>query len=101
MKVHEDFFLYKSGIYKHTDVANSRSKIHQMSGFHSVKIVGWGVTTESEKQQKFWIVANSWGRKWGENGYFRILRGENHCGIEDLIIAAWCSVTPSDENKIL
>ncbi|KAM8953056.1 tubulointerstitial nephritis antigen [Pelodytes ibericus] len=89
MTVHEDFFLYKTGIYKHTNLAKTKSGRHQMSGMHSIKIVGWGATGGPNRGQKFWIVANSWGRKWGENGYFRISRGKNECGIEDLIIAAW------------
>lgn len=38
---------------------------------------------------KYWLAANSWGTNWGENGYFRILRGENHCEIESFVIAAW------------
>ncbi|MBN3293846.1 TINAG protein, partial [Polypterus senegalus] len=35
------------------------------------------------------IAANSWGTWWGEDGYFRILRGVNECDIEMLIIGAW------------
>lgn len=38
------------------------------------------------------IVSNSWGRLWGENGYFRILKGNNECQIEDLVIAAWADI---------
>lgn len=38
---------------------------------------------------KYWIAANSWGRDWGEEGTFRILRGENHCEIESFVIGAW------------
>ena len=37
-------------------------------GGHAVKIVGWG----HEGTQFYWIVQNSWGPSWGENGYFRI-----------------------------
>ncbi|KAG2467103.1 TINAG protein, partial [Polypterus senegalus] len=56
----------------------------------SVGIAWWG----HEKQngggkKKFWIAANSWGTWWGEDGYFRILRGVNECDIEMLIIGAW------------
>ncbi|XP_009990508.1 PREDICTED: tubulointerstitial nephritis antigen-like [Tauraco erythrolophus] len=83
MKVYEDFFLYKEGIYRHSQKAGSKWKTH------SVKLLGWGVLPDKNGQkQKFWIAANSWGKSWGENGYFRILRGQNECDIEKLILAA-------------
>uniref|UniRef100_A0A183EE89 Pept_C1 domain-containing protein n=1 Tax=Gongylonema pulchrum TaxID=637853 RepID=A0A183EE89_9BILA len=33
------------------------------------------------------LMANSWNRDWGEDGYFRILRGADECGIESEIVA--------------
>lgn len=44
---------------------------------HSVVIVGLG----QEGDEGFWLVKNSWGTDWGEEGYMRIKRGENLCGI--------------------
>jgi len=46
---------------------------------HGVAVVGWGV----EGNTKYWIVRNSWGSSWGEDGYVRIVRGQNACGVED------------------
>jgi cathepsin C len=46
---------------------------------HAVIIVGWG---EDSKLGKYWNVKNSWGKNWGENGYFRIERGVNAQAIE-------------------
>jgi hypothetical protein len=37
----------------------------------------------------FQLAANSWGTYWGENGYFRIRRGDNACEIEQYVLAAW------------
>jgi cathepsin B len=52
-------------------------------GGHAVKIIGWGVDGETP----YWLVANSWNTDWAENGTFRILRGSNHCGIEENVVA--------------
>lgn len=59
-----------------------------MEGGHAVKIIGWGV----ENGTKYWLVANSWNNKWGENGLFRILRGVNECNIEDRVVAGLPSI---------
>eukprot|EP00468_Gymnochlora_sp_CCMP2014_P010827 CAMPEP_0167750894 /NCGR_PEP_ID=MMETSP0110_2-20121227/6245_1 /TAXON_ID=629695 /ORGANISM="Gymnochlora sp., Strain CCMP2014" /LENGTH=578 /DNA_ID=CAMNT_0007636267 /DNA_START=1235 /DNA_END=2971 /DNA_ORIENTATION=- len=53
---------------------------------HDVEIVGYG----EENGQKYWIGKNSWGTKWGEDGYFKICRGINNMAIESA--CAW--VTP-------
>ena len=44
---------------------------------HAVTLVGYG----AESGVDYWIVKNSWGANWGENGYFRIRRGNGTCGI--------------------
>ncbi|XP_035880149.1 tubulointerstitial nephritis antigen isoform X2 [Phyllostomus discolor] len=90
MQVHEDFFHYKSGIYRHVTSTNEESEKYRKLRTHAVKLTGWGTLRGAQGQkEKFWIAANSWGKSWGENGYFRILRGVNESDIEKLIIAAW------------
>merc|ERR1712072_1185482 len=86
--VYTDFENYAGGIYKHTSGT--------MAGGHAVKIVGWG----EENGVKYWKVANSWNPYWGEEGYFRIKRGTNECGIEEQATSSSASAkwsTPKGE----
>jgi len=54
---------------------------------HAVLIVGWGVDqSEIWGTTPYWIVKNSWGPDWGENGYFRIIRGTNMCGLASAVM---------------
>ena len=76
--VYEDFFSYSGGIYKHTSGG--------LAGYHAVKVLGWG----NQSGTNFWIVANSWGTSWGEQGYFKIEMGQ--CGFEDGPVAGQAAV---------
>ncbi|KAL5275686.1 CTSB family protein [Megaselia abdita] len=73
--VYEDLIMYKDGVYQH---------VHGKAlGGHAIRILGWGV----EKGTPYWLIANSWNTDWGNNGFFKILRGKDHCGIESEISA--------------
>ncbi|PIO71744.1 papain family cysteine protease [Teladorsagia circumcincta] len=73
--VYEDFEHYTGGIYVHTAGA--------LLGGHAVKMIGWG----TENGTPYWICSNSWNSDWGENGFFRIIRGLDECGIESGVVA--------------
>lgn len=45
---------------------------------HAVIISGYGTTPEG---QDFWLVKNTWSTNWGEEGYIRIARQPDDCGI--------------------
>jgi len=57
-------------------------------GGHAVRIIGYG----EEDGTKYWLVSNSWNVHWGEQGHFRILKGVNHCGFEEDVVAGMAQV---------
>lgn len=59
---YRDFTYYTGGIYKHVS--------GELLGGHAVCIVGWSI------RDQCFIVKNSWGKDWGEDGYFRIAFSE-------------------------
>eukprot|EP00121_Abeoforma_whisleri_P016562 Awhi_evm1s15193 len=64
--VYQDIYSYTGGIYHHV--------YGPKMGGHAVKIIGWG--------PGYWIIANSWGKKWGLDGFFRMRMGTNEGNIE-------------------
>jgi len=81
VSVTDELLKYNGGVF--TDITNA-TEIN-----HDISVVGYG----EEKGKKFWIIRNSWGTYWGEDGYFRLERGINNIGIE----SGACSwATPKD-----
>ena len=63
-----EFLFYGEGIFDH----NETSKVNT----HAVLLVGYNTTNEVP----YWIIKNSWGKKWGEDGYIRV-KMEDDVGI--------------------
>eukprot|EP00745_Piridium_sociabile_P003645 TRINITY_DN121232_c0_g1_i1.p1 TRINITY_DN121232_c0_g1~~TRINITY_DN121232_c0_g1_i1.p1 ORF type:complete len:395 (+),score=27.59 TRINITY_DN121232_c0_g1_i1:73-1257(+) len=72
--VTDDFRFYKSGVYISTKCKSGKQEVN-----HAVVAVGYG----TEGGQDYWTVRNSWGTSFGMDGYFRIARGLNMCGLAD------------------
>lgn len=75
------FHTYTGGIM---DPAGCQTK--QLN--HAVLLVGFG----NENNLPFWIIKNSWGTAWGEQGYVRMARGKGVCGMNE---AVTCGALPA------
>lgn len=66
------FQNYRGGLYDDTSCGTRLD--------HATLVVGWGKEGGSE----YWIMKNSWGKTWGEQGYMRlkVVSGNGICGIQ-------------------
>jgi C1A family cysteine protease len=72
------FQFYKSGVLDDSSCGTTLD--------HAVLLVGYD--TDYVIGKDYWIVKNSWGSGWGENGYIRLVRHRNQCGIEQMATLA-------------
>jgi len=63
---------YRGGVYN-----DAGCNGNNCPGWHTVTLVGYG----REGSTDFWLLKNSWGGRWGEQGYMKIIRGQNRCFI--------------------
>jgi len=68
------FMFYKSGIISNATACGDRTD-------HAVIVVGYGTGTAKEHHRPYWIIKNSFGERWGEQGYARLARGEGTYGM--------------------
>merc|ERR1712070_696409 len=88
-EVVDGFRDYKNGTYSSKVCKNTTQDVN-----HAVLAVGYGVEYHAKRSIPYWIVKNSWGADWGDEGYFKIERGVNMCGI------AVCNSYPQNVEKI-
>jgi cathepsin X len=81
---------YKGGVFEDM---TGETKIR-----HVVSLLGWGT---AEDGTKYWVGRNSWGTYWGENGFFKIIRGKNNLRIEDECAWAIPKNSWGSESKIM
>ncbi|XP_022912332.1 cathepsin O-like [Onthophagus taurus] len=94
---HEDIILHYLANFGPVSAAvNAGSWQHYLGGIiqyhcdsspflmnHAVQIVGYDISGSIP----FYIVRNSWGTDFGENGYLKIVMGKNMCGIANKVVS--------------
>lgn len=71
---------------------------------HGVLLVGYGSEGYAPirlKNKPYWIIKNSWGQNWGDQGYYKICRGRNVCGVESQVSTVTVATSAHLQDQIL
>jgi hypothetical protein len=70
----------------HNEHESAEEEEEEIVDCQAVTIVGYG----SENGTDYWLIKNSWGAGWGENGHFRLERGVGMCHVGEAIGVVSC-----------
>jgi len=82
-----DWFEYSEGIF---DKCDKDAVID-----HAVVLIGYG--QDSSSGEGYWLLKNSWGMFWGEQGNIRVLRRGEAVGSTEEDEGSWCGVDRQPE----
>ena len=77
----KEIFYYSSGVFS----PSAEDCAYNSLGSHAMLVVGYGI----QNGEPFWLLKNSWGEHYGENGYIKIKKGVNSCGISEGAVGAY------------
>lgn len=60
---------YKSGVIHWNECSCTDPKRYEVN--HAVTVVGYGTSSRPDCDE-YWVVKNSWGAEWGEEGFFKL-----------------------------
>ena len=87
--VTREFLLYRDGIYDET------LSDYKLEGTQAVKIVGWGADDEG---QEYWIIENSWGTSWGQDGFAHVKMNSHDSMLDKFAVGCITNAQKKTEN---
>lgn len=94
--VGKGWYTYSGGVYSRDDKAWCLGSLVN----HAVDLVGWddAYLDPQNVSHKVWVVRNSWGAGWGQNGYMLIDQGISNLGYATSY-AVYQPIDPSDTSN--
>jgi hypothetical protein len=92
LEAEPDLQLYRSGVFRsfwkrQRDTIKGAHSFWQKTN-HAVTLVGWDTLRAPDgKVTLTWRIQNSWGDRWGDNGYFNMVRGTDDIAVETMPVS--------------